>query len=334
MIQKKSIYKYKQTISDYRLTSGYKTTHKTGTDVLKLLELLPQLFSSIHDSCPSLGSLPLRRVTDIGRVLATDVGCLAVDDEVQGRVHSYASEVERLPEEGKRVSRASRGFQRPGWETLTSSLCVMLFCLTWGSGTTTVSPISTPQLLAELNTITTTHVSSLSTMPNVLQEQEQHVFLHRRTPSKPLKPICTYKAIVPSEVRLNTTLPKAATPALLPCLREEKVHGSRLPTWPIGDWNWGEAQGPKADVFRFESIDRNRRVFTFPWRDGVSWDPLWFQSVADFLKILLTSWWEFFLAMKMREGLVWYGGWSWRITHTDVYWLTWFWPDKGNLNCT
>lgn len=53
-------------------------------------------------------------------------------------------------------------------EPLTSSLCVMTFRLISGSGMTTVSPIRTPQLFAMLYTITTMHVSSLSTMPNVL----------------------------------------------------------------------------------------------------------------------------------------------------------------------
>lgn len=78
----------------------------------------------------------------------------------------------------------------------------------------------------------------------------------------------TYKAMRPSEARLNTTLPRAATPALWPCAREESVRGSRLPTWPVGERNWGEEHGPNADVLRFESIVRNRRAFTFPWGDG------------------------------------------------------------------
>lgn len=68
----------------------------------------------------------------------------------------------------------------------------------------------------------------------------------------------------PSEARLNTTLPSAATPALWPCVREERVRGSRLPTRPVGERNSGEEQGPKADVLRLESIVRNRRAFTFP----------------------------------------------------------------------
>lgn len=56
-------------------------------------------------------------------------------------------------------------------ETLTSSLCVIMFLLTSGSGMTTVSPIRTPQLFAVLYTITRMHVSSLSTIPNVLQKK-------------------------------------------------------------------------------------------------------------------------------------------------------------------
>lgn len=55
-------------------------------------------------------------------------------------------------------------------DTLTSSLCVILCRLTCGSGMTTVSPIKTPQLSAVLYTITTMHVSSLSTIPNVLHK--------------------------------------------------------------------------------------------------------------------------------------------------------------------
>lgn len=75
---------------------------------------------------------------------------------------------------------------------------------------------------------------------------------------------CTHKAMRPSEARLNTTLPRAATPALWPCVREERVRGSRLPTRPVGERNSGEEQGPKADVLRLESIVRSRRAFTFP----------------------------------------------------------------------
>ncbi|KAG7241592.1 hypothetical protein INR49_025512 [Caranx melampygus] len=45
--------------------------------------------------------------------------------------------------------------------------------------------------------------------------------------------IYTHNAMRPSEARLNTTLPKAATPALWPCEREEIVRGSRLPTRPV-----------------------------------------------------------------------------------------------------
>lgn len=82
------------------------------------------------------------------------------------------------------------------------------------------------------------------------------------------KTSCTHKAMRPSEARLNTTLPSAATPALWPCVREERVRGSRLPTRPVGERNSGEEQGPKADVLRLESIVRNRRAFTFPWRGG------------------------------------------------------------------
>lgn len=78
----------------------------------------------------------------------------------------------------------------------------------------------------------------------------------------------THKAMRPSEARLNTTLPRAATPTLWPCVREERVRGSKLPTRPVGERNWGEEQGPKADVLRLESIVRNRRAFTFPWGDG------------------------------------------------------------------
>lgn len=77
--------------------------------------------------------------------------------------------------------------------------------------------------------------------------------------------ICTHKAMRPSEARLNTTLPKAATPVLWPCAREEMVRGSRLPTRPAGERNWGDEQGPKADILRLESIVRNRRAFTLPW---------------------------------------------------------------------
>lgn len=162
-------------------------------------------------------------------------------------------------------------------ETLTSSLCVILFRLTWGSGMTTVSPIRTPQLSAVLYTITTIHVSSLSTMPNVLQKRKSARF-NNTTPEIPKQHVnkwaindkvsCTHKAMRPSEARLNTTLPRAATPALWPCVREDRVRGSRLPTRPVGERNWGEEQGPKADVLRLESIVRNRRAFTFPWRDG------------------------------------------------------------------
>ena len=75
---------------------------------------------------------------------------------------------------------------------------------------------------------------------------------------------CTHKAMRPSEARLNTTLPRAATPVLWPCVREEMVRGSRLPTRPVGERNSGEEQGPRADVLRLESIVRNRRAFTFP----------------------------------------------------------------------
>lgn len=45
----------------------------------------------------------------------------------------------------------------------------------------TVSPIRTPQLSAVLYTITTIHVSSLSTMPNVLQEKKIHNFFSPRS---------------------------------------------------------------------------------------------------------------------------------------------------------
>lgn len=72
----------------------------------------------------------------------------------------------------------------------------------------------------------------------------------------------------PSEAMLNTTLPRAATPTLTPCVREERVRGSTLPTRPDGDLNCGEEHGPKADVLRLESIVRNRRAFTFPWEDS------------------------------------------------------------------
>lgn len=75
----------------------------------------------------------------------------------------------------------------------------------------------------------------------------------------------THKAIRPSDARLNTTLPRAATPALFPCPREFRVRGSRLPTRPPGDRNWGDEQGPRAEVLRLDSIVRNRRAFTFPW---------------------------------------------------------------------
>lgn len=79
---------------------------------------------------------------------------------------------------------------------------------------------------------------------------------------------CTHKAMRPSEARLNTTFPRAATPALWPCVREERVRGSRLPTRPVGDRNWGEEQGPSADVWRLESIVLNLRAFTFPWGEA------------------------------------------------------------------
>ena len=75
----------------------------------------------------------------------------------------------------------------------------------------------------------------------------------------------THNDMRPSEARLNTTLPKAATPALWPWEREERVRGSRLPTRPVGERNWGEEQGPKADVLRLESMFLNRRAFTVPW---------------------------------------------------------------------
>lgn len=58
----------------------------------------------------------------------------------------------------------------------------------------------------------------------------------------------------------------AATPVLRPCVRAEICWGSRLPVRPVGEWNWGEAQGPKADRLRLESMVRRRRAFTFPWR--------------------------------------------------------------------
>lgn len=48
---------------------------------------------------------------------------------------------------------------------------------------------------------------------------------------------CTHKAMRPSEARLNTTLPRAATPALWPCVREDRVRGSKLPTRPVGERN-------------------------------------------------------------------------------------------------
>lgn len=93
----------------------------------------------------------------------------------------------------------------------------------------------------------------------------------------------TYKAMRPSEARLKTTFPRAASPALWPSLREERVRGSKLPTRPDGDRNTGEEHGPSADVLRFDSIVRNRRALTFPWtnRRGCRWEtrteaaPLW-----------------------------------------------------------
>lgn len=77
----------------------------------------------------------------------------------------------------------------------------------------------------------------------------------------------TYKAMRPSDAMLNTTLPMAATPTLRPCVREERARGSKLPTRPEGDLNWGDEHGPKADVLRLASIERSRRAFTFPWED-------------------------------------------------------------------
>lgn len=78
---------------------------------------------------------------------------------------------------------------------------------------------------------------------------------------------CTHNETLPSAARLNTTLPRAATPALWPCLREDSVRGSRLPIWPEGEWNSGEEQGPSSDTLRLESIFCNRLGFVFPCRD-------------------------------------------------------------------
>lgn len=74
----------------------------------------------------------------------------------------------------------------------------------------------------------------------------------------------THKAIRPSGARLKTTFPRAAAPVLLPCVRAEKQRGSKLPVRPVGEWNWGEAHGPKAETLREESMLRRRRAFTLP----------------------------------------------------------------------
>lgn len=149
----------------------------------------------------------------------------------------------------------------------TSSLCVMMFRLINGSGMTTVSPIRTPQLCAMLYTITTMHVSSLSTMPNVLPHTKKDIRspnLYETVGQETEVIPCTHNETLPSEARLNTTLPRAATPPLWPCLREDNVRGSRLPIWPEGERNSGEEHGPSSDTLRLESIFCNRRGFVFP----------------------------------------------------------------------
>lgn len=124
-----------------------------------------------------VASFSLGLVTDWSGYLALGVLFSSIHNEEQRRVHSYTPEVKRLPQRGnvkvrwpRKLLRKIRALQHHTRDTLTSSLCVILCRLTCGSGMTTVSPIKTPQLSAVLYTITTMHVSSLSTIPNVLHK--------------------------------------------------------------------------------------------------------------------------------------------------------------------
>lgn len=131
--------------------------------------------------------------------------------------------------------------------------------------------------------------------------------------------IQTHKAIRPSEARLKTTFPSAATPPLWPWVRADKLRGSRVPTRPEGDRNWGEEHGPKEEVLRDESMLRRRRAFTLPWNTQrvrllwllmEVWNIVWLYSTAICWKQpkLTTKqpfWWAFMASTELIKIIIW-----------------------------
>lgn len=106
-IQKQKIYKYKQTVhlKTKKKADNYLQNNKWNRHKIWKLQIICTLLQNPQENWSPLlhflfSSFALRLVADGGSDLTLDVLFLAVDDEAQRRVHSYTSEVKRLPDRG------------------------------------------------------------------------------------------------------------------------------------------------------------------------------------------------------------------------------------------
>lgn len=227
-------------------------------------------------SCFLSGSLSLGLVADRDGHLSLSVLFLAVDDEEQRRVHSYTSEVKHLPErkcDRKTVSHGWDFLRWQWWNTYLLFMCYTISLDLWFRNDYSVSYQDAPAVRCVVHHhnyagLLAVYHAKCTAGRQEEQSVNQDFFFYEECGRELVVIRYTHKAMRPSEARLNTTLPRAATPALWPCVREDRVRGSKLPTRPVGERNWGDEHGPNADVLRLESMVRNRRAFTFPWRDG------------------------------------------------------------------
>lgn len=222
----------------------------------------------------------LRLVADWCGYLALGTLFSSIDNEEQRRVHSYTPEVKRLPQRGNVQVRWLRKKSLKDIHTSAPRVThwprlYALYCVAWPA----VREWQQCHRSGPPSCLRCCKPSQRCTSPRCPPSQmycrtkQQTTNLHQSgfyceaRGELEVQKWKTHKAMRPSDAMLNTTLPRAATPTLRPCVREERVRASTMPTRPDGDLNWGEEHGPKADVLRFASIERSRRAFTFPWED-------------------------------------------------------------------